>query len=124
MDANGLPNEPAVYAAMAKLLLNSINQQPADSSVPAAVNSGTQYIPVKLTAAKASKGEIEFTLAPLNDSQRAAMLEKVRGHTACKVRRRAKTMRGLTTETRRQHSGRAGNSGRPCPSRLIIFSHR
>lgn len=79
MDANGLPNEPAVSAAMAKLLLNSINQQPADSTVFLPLSSsGTQYIPVKITAAKAAKGEIEFTLAPLSETQRAAVIEKVR----------------------------------------------
>lgn len=79
MDANGLPNEPAVSAAMAKLLLNSIHQQPADPTVFLPLSTRqTQYIPVKLTAAKATKGEIEFTLAPLSESQRSAVIEKVR----------------------------------------------
>ena len=79
MDANGLPNQPAVNAAMAKLLLNSIDQQPADPVIFLPLStSGNQYIPVKLTAATATEGAIEFTLEPLSDSQRAAIIEKVR----------------------------------------------
>jgi uncharacterized protein YpmS len=79
MDSNGLPNEPAVSAAMAKLLLNSINQQPADSTVFLPLSTReTQYIPVKLTAAKATKGEIEFTLSPLSETQRSVIIEKIR----------------------------------------------
>jgi hypothetical protein len=79
MDANGLPNEPAVSAAMAKLLMNSIHQQPADPVVFLPLSaSPIQYIPVRLSAVAATEGAIEFTLEPLNDSQRAGVIEKVR----------------------------------------------
>jgi hypothetical protein len=79
MDANGLPNEPAVSAAMAKLLMNSINQQPGDPVVFLPLSaSPIQYIPVKLSDVKATDGAIEFTLEPLSESQRARVIEKIR----------------------------------------------
>jgi hypothetical protein len=79
MDNNGLPNEPAVSAAMAKLLMNSINQQPGDPVVFLPLSAQPiQYIPVKLSAVAATDGAIEFTLEPLNDSQRARVIERIR----------------------------------------------
>jgi hypothetical protein len=86
MDATGLPNDAAVSAAMAKLLLNSLHRQPADPVVFLPLSSkGEQYIPVKLSTAHVSDGAIEFTLEPLSESQRAAVIEKVRAPYRVKV---------------------------------------
>jgi hypothetical protein len=76
-DRAGAANESAAKAALATLLLSSLQSKPADARVVIPV-SGSRGIAVRISALKVEQGQITLTLAPLTAAERATWLDALK----------------------------------------------
>ena len=74
---DGSANEKAVAAAMSKLLLRVLANEPDEAVLFLTANQGTQ-VPVKLTDVKVEGKAISLTVQLLNAAERAALLQRIR----------------------------------------------
>lgn len=77
MEPNGASNGKAVIAAMTKMLLNVMNDQPA-SAVVFIPDSDWRGVPVKLTAVDITDNTLTLTIKPLTSGQRDEFLQSIR----------------------------------------------
>jgi hypothetical protein len=79
MDATGQANQDAVKAAMSKLLLNTLDDEPAE---PVLFTPADEYkekaLPLRLKEVDVSDKKLVLTLLPMNPAERQAAFEKIR----------------------------------------------
>jgi hypothetical protein len=79
MDATGATNEDARAAAMGKLVLQLLNSKPSPAVIflPRDFH-GSKTVPVRLTGVTVEKGNLTITVQPMNEQERAALIEQIR----------------------------------------------
>jgi hypothetical protein len=79
MDATGATNEYAQSAAMGKLVLQLLNSKPSPAVIflPRDFH-GSKTVPVRLTGVTVEKGNLTITVQPMNEQERAALIEQIR----------------------------------------------
>jgi hypothetical protein len=79
IDATGATNEDARAAAMGKLVLQLLNNKPSPAVIflPRDFH-GSKTVPVRLTSVTIEKGALTITVQPMNEEERATLIEKIR----------------------------------------------
>ena len=77
LDRTGAPNNPLILATMSQLLVNVLDERPADPVLFLPL-VGQRAVPVKLTQVKVEDHAMTLTVEPLDAQDRAALLERVR----------------------------------------------
>jgi hypothetical protein len=80
IDKDLVANKSAVDAAMTRLLLDSLNDQPSDPILylPYDIGNLKKTIPVKVAAMKLQDGSMMLTLQPLTTTDRTAVLDRLK----------------------------------------------
>jgi hypothetical protein len=81
LDRAGAPNTPLILAAMSQLLVNVLDERPADPVLFLPL-VGQRAVPVKLTHVKIEDHAMTLTVEPLGARDRAALLERVKQGTS------------------------------------------
>ena len=81
LDRAGAPNTPLILAAMSQLLVNVLDERPADPVLFLPL-VGQRAVPVKLTHVKIEDHAMTLTVEPLDARDRAALLERVKQGTS------------------------------------------
>ena len=79
IDATGAANEDARAAALGKLVLQLLNSKPSPAVIflPRDFH-GSKTVPVRLTSVTVEKGTLTITVQPMNEQERAALIEDIR----------------------------------------------
>ena len=76
--ADGSANSEAVLAAMAKLFLHVLANEPGEPVLFLPLSEQDRSLPVKLTDIEIKDKNLTLTVMPLNRTERAALLERIR----------------------------------------------
>jgi len=79
IDQHGRANSAAVEAAMSELLLNTLNDQPAEAALFLPDQLGRSgSLPVKITDVTADDGTLSLSVEPMDAPQRTALLDELK----------------------------------------------
>ena len=77
LDRAGAPNNPLILATMSQLLVNVLDERPADPVLFLPL-VGQRAVPVKLTHVQVEDHAMTLTVEPLDAQDRAALLERIK----------------------------------------------
>ena len=78
IDRTGRTNTSAVAAAMSKLLLGALNNQPADAVLFMPIADGDRSVPLRLTAIKVAADTLTLSLQAMTAAERESVLNSIR----------------------------------------------
>ena len=78
IDRTGRSNTSAVAAAMTKLLLGALNDQPSDPVLFMPIADGSRSVPLRLTDVKVAEDDITLTVQAMTAAERELVLESIR----------------------------------------------
>ncbi len=78
IDASGAANASAIGAAMAKLLLSTLDREPAEATFFLPLLDQPRGMPVRLTAVRIENKTLTMTVETLNEPQRKTLLDRIR----------------------------------------------
>lgn len=78
IDRTGRSNTSAVAAAMTKLLLGALNNQPSDAVLFMPIADGSRSVPLRLTNVEVKKEGITLTVQAMTAAERQMVLDSIR----------------------------------------------
>jgi hypothetical protein len=78
INSHGVPNDSTVQASLMELLMHSMRHEPSQPVFFLPLLSGKGTVPVKLTDVQVKDKQIQLTIAPMSESERAEMMQRLR----------------------------------------------
>jgi len=84
IDQTGRANSAAVLAAMSELLIHALKDEPAEPVLflPEQFGRNPRSLPVRITDVTVANKTLNLTVRPMDQEERAALLEHIKGHEA------------------------------------------